>query len=147
MAQEEKLSASLEDYLETIYEIEQEKQAARAKDIVMRMNVSNASVTGALRILSERKLVNYAPYDLITMTPEGRVAANKVIKRHQTLKEFFTEMLRVSAEEADEAACKMEHAMSADLLERLSRLVEFAKSSPNCKGNWVKAFQATLNEV
>ncbi len=62
----EPLSASLEDYLEAIFHIEQEKHAARAKDITERLQVSGASVTAALRTLAEKKLINYAPYDLIT---------------------------------------------------------------------------------
>jgi DtxR family Mn-dependent transcriptional regulator len=46
------LSASMEDYLEAIFHIAADKQAARAKDIAKRLKVNNSSVTGALRILS-----------------------------------------------------------------------------------------------
>ena len=65
------LTASLEDYLEAIFHIVERKQAARAKDISKRMHVNGSSVTGALRALSERNLVNYAPYDIVTLTAEG----------------------------------------------------------------------------
>ena len=66
------LSASLEDYLKAIFRIVAVKQAARAKDISARLSVSNSSVTGALRTLADRGLINYAPYDLITLTPLGQ---------------------------------------------------------------------------
>jgi DtxR family transcriptional regulator, Mn-dependent transcriptional regulator len=77
------LSASLEDYLEAIFHVIEDKQAARAKDIVERLGVHNSSVTQALRALSERGLVNYAPYDLVTLTEAGRTAAAEVVEKHQ----------------------------------------------------------------
>ncbi len=61
MAETQQLSASLEDYIETIYHIITEKQVARGKDISARLSVSGASVTEALRALSRRGLINYAP--------------------------------------------------------------------------------------
>ena len=67
-----KVSASLEDYLEAIYHTVEAKGAARAKDIVMRLGVHNSSVTQALRSLSEKELINYAPYDVITLTDKAR---------------------------------------------------------------------------
>ncbi len=57
----DKLSASLEDYLESIYVVAAEKGAARPKDLAERLNVKPASVTGALRHLAGRKLINYTP--------------------------------------------------------------------------------------
>ncbi|OVE80746.1 hypothetical protein BVY04_05240 [bacterium M21] len=142
MAASEKLSASLEDYLETIYLIEQEKQAARAKDIVVRLGVSNASVTGALRVLGQKKLVNYAPYDLVTLTPAGRRLAQDVMRRHDTLKGFLNSILNVEEEAADEAACQLEHAISADILCRLTAFVEFAQEADNA--DWLKGLHARL---
>ena len=105
------LSASLEDYLEAIFHIVAEKHAARAKDIGKRMRVSRSSVTGALHTLAGKGLVNYAPYDLITLTKKGEAAAQDVVRRHEVLREFFVRVLAVDADDADEAACKMEHAV------------------------------------
>ena len=75
------LSASLEDYLEAIYHIVAEKQAARTKDISQRLKVNNSSVTGALRALAERQLVNYAPYEVITLTASGKKIARDIVRR------------------------------------------------------------------
>ena len=66
----EPLTASLEDYLEAIFVIVARKQAVRAKDIARHLNVKNASVT-RVAALAERGLINYAPYDVITLTPSG----------------------------------------------------------------------------
>ena len=62
------LSASLEDYLEAIFHIVRKKRAARPKDISRYLDVGNSSVTGALKALKARRLVNYAPYDVVNLT-------------------------------------------------------------------------------
>ena len=103
------------DYLEAIYHISSEKQAARAKDISDRLEVNKSSVTGALRALSEKGLVNYAPYDLITLTYEGEQVAKEVVRRHETLKDFFIKILLLEEDEAEEAACKIEATFSINV--------------------------------
>lgn len=120
-----RLSASLEDYLEAIYHIEKRKQAARAKDIGDRLQVKGSSVTGALQALAKRKLINYAPYDVITLTDKGRSLAREVVNRHQVLRKFFMDVLDVEEEVAEKAACGMEHSVPRGIFERLIRFVEY----------------------
>lgn len=112
------LSESQEDYLEAIYHIEAGKRAVRATDISERMNVNRSSVTGALHSLSDKGLVNYAPYEVVTLTPKGRAVAKEVVRRHKGLRDFFVKVLHVGAEEADEAACRMEHAVTREIMDR-----------------------------
>jgi len=134
------LSASLEDYLEAIFHIVEDKQAVRAKDISRRMSVNSSSVTGALHAMAERGLVNYEPYEVITLTPEGEAAARDVIQRHEGLRDFLIEILGVDAVQADEAACRMEHAMSHEILERLDQFVEFVAECPDGGAERIKKF-------
>ena len=130
------LTASLEDYLEAIFHIVEAKQAARAKDIVLRLGVHNSSVTQALRSLSEKGLVNYAPYDLVTLTPEGARLARDVVRRHRTLKDFLVKVLSLENTAAEEGACKMEHAISGQILDRLVKFVEYFDSCPLNDIHW-----------
>ncbi len=134
------LSASLEDYLEAIFRIVQEKQAARAKDIGKRLQVGRSSVTGALRALSERELINYAPYDLVTLTDKGRAVAEDVVRRHEVLRDFFVKVLAVERGDADQAACRMEHAIPEAILERFLEFVEFVERCPRGGSKWIKGF-------
>jgi DtxR family Mn-dependent transcriptional regulator len=132
------LTASLEDYLEAIYQLARENKAARAKEISKRLGVNRSSVTGALHALSERQLVNYEPYDIATLTPEGeRVAAN-ISHRHLILKDFFVKVLGVEASEADDSACKMEHVVSEKILDRLAQFVDFIQVCPRLDINWIE---------
>ncbi len=135
------LTSSQEDYLETIYHIIAEKQAARAKDIVREMGVKASSVTGALRLLSEKGLVRYEPYDVITLTPEGKHMAEEVVRRHEVLQDFFSRILSIDPKEAETAACQMEHALPTPVLERLIQFVHFLDLCPRAGIDWIEAFR------
>lgn len=126
------LSASLEDYIEAIYHIVAEKQAVRAKDIARRLGVKNSSVTAALRSLAEKGLINYAPYDVITLTAEGKRLSEDIIQRHEALRDFFVKVLSLDEELSDKAACKMEHALPREILDPLTEFVEFVERCPHC---------------
>jgi len=136
MTVDQQLSASLEDYLEAIYHIVDRKQAARAKDIVESMGVHNSSVTQALRSLSDKGLVNYAPYDLVTLTEAGQVAAASVVERHRALRSFLVEVLGMESDQAEHDACRLEHDISQDLLERLRMLMAFRHDHPDSVVTW-----------
>jgi DtxR family Mn-dependent transcriptional regulator len=138
----EPLTSSLEDYLEAIFHVEQVKHAARAKDVAERLKVSGASVTAALRTLGEKKLINYAPYDLITLTTKGKAIAEDIVQRHDTLRKFFVKVLGIVPQEAEEVACKMEHAMSENVFERLTQFITFLESCPRGGKEWLKGFSS-----
>ena len=134
------LSASLEDYLETIYRIIQKKHAVRTKDISKSLGVKNPSVTGALRSLAEKDLINYAPYDVITLTDRGKRLAKEIYSRHKVLRDFFIDILGIDKETAEENACKMEHDISKNVLDRLTKYVEFLRSCPKEGSKWIPEF-------
>jgi len=136
----EGLSASLEDYLEVIFHLEQSNRVARAKDIADQMNVQRASVTGALKALSARGLINYSPYSFVTLTSAGRDIAREVIRRHKVLKEFFINTLQLGPEDAEANACRIEHAIDPAAIERLVRFVEFMSICPRTGTDWFDAF-------
>ncbi len=98
-------------------------------------------MTGALRTLSEKGFINYAPYDVITLTPKGHKHAEDVVRRHEALMDFFTKVLCVDAEEASDAACKMEHALSRTILDRLIRFVEFLEICPRGGESLIQGFK------
>lgn len=134
------LTASQEDYLEAIYHISAKKMAARAKDISKYLDVRASSVTGALRTLSKFGLVNYAPYDLITLTDSGRIAAEDIVSRHSALEHFLINVLGVERKEADNAACKMEHSVPKPIIERLVKYAEYVEKCPKGGITWESGF-------
>lgn len=140
MPSQQPLTASQEDYLEAIYNISEEKMAARVKDISNYLGVKASSVTGALKNLGKMKLVNYAPYDLITLTDQGKKVAKEIVSRHNALENFLTNVLGIDKKEADEAACKMEHTVPKKIVERLIKYSEYVDRCHKGAVNWDSGF-------
>lgn len=130
------LSASLEDYLETIFFLSREVGKVRPKDIADRLNVRAASVTGALKALAEKGLINYAPYASVTLTDEGREIAGGIAVKHEALLHFFTQVLGIDAAAAEEFACSMEHTIPDHILQRFVRFAEYTEKCPNFNAAW-----------
>ncbi len=140
MKEKTDLSASLEDYIEAIYHIIGVKLVARSKEIAARLNVSRASVTEALRALSRKGLINYAPYEAITLTDEGRAIAEDVIFRHEALKAFFIKVLSIDDQLAEEGACRIEHTAPPEIIARMISFTEFMQVCPRGGEEMLKGF-------
>jgi DtxR family transcriptional regulator, Mn-dependent transcriptional regulator len=126
-----RLTASLEDYLEAIFNLSAGEEVARAKDIAIALNVARPSVTGALKILAKKDLVNYRPYGYVTLTPAGMAAARKVARKHDIIKAFFTGVLGVDDTLAHDTACKAEHALGSQIVSRLGEFSDFVSRTEN----------------
>lgn len=127
MSEKWELSSSLEDYLEVIFELQEKESVARVKDIADMLNVKRSSVTIALRALSEKGMVNYAPYSVITLTAEGYEVGCAIRDRHELLQSIFTNLLDVKPSDAEHAACRMEHGMSQPIYRKMKAFWEVLK--------------------
>ena len=120
------LSASVEDYLEAIVNLsENGTRTVRSTDIASFLGVSKASVTGALRLLRDKGLALYKPYGTVTLTALGQRLGQEVMERHGILTSFFETILGVDSEQAQEAACRVEHGVNPRIISQLTRFVEF----------------------
>ena len=145
MAKSDKLSASLEDYLEIIFKVTEKNGSARHKDIKSHIDVSSPSITEACQQLSERGLIHYAPYAPIKLTKEGRKVAEDIVHRHDSLKTFFIEVLGVDPETADDGACKMEHVVSETIIERMIQYTKYVKIRQESGAETIDLFRDQLN--
>ena len=136
-----KLSSSLEDYLEAILMLKEKKGAARVSDISTFLSVKKSSVTEALSILGNRGLVIHERYGKVVFTKKGLRIAKAIEKKHKFLSKFFSTILGVSSEIAAEDACKIEHTISPEGFDRLTKFLEFVKR-PSKKGKpeWLEKF-------
>jgi len=75
------------------------------------------------------------------LTSKGETMAADVIRRHEILRDFFVKVLAVDETEAEETACKMEHAISEGILERFVRFVDFVELCPRGGTKWIKGFE------
>lgn len=136
------LSASQEDYLEMIFFLSQSEGTARPKDIARRMKVRAASVTGALKALAEKGMINYAPYGEVTFTEAGREIAESIAGKHEALLHFFTQVLGIDRAEAEEFACSMEHTIPDPILQRFVQFAEYTEKCPSFNASWQESAEA-----
>jgi DtxR family Mn-dependent transcriptional regulator len=120
----EVLSASLEDYLEAILQLERASRVTRVSEIAQQLNVSRPSVTGALKNLAARGLVTHARYGHVTLTEEGVGIAVDVERRHVAIRDFLTGVLDVPEEKAEITACRLEHILEPDVIARFVAYAE-----------------------
>lgn len=134
-------TASQEDYLEAIWALIWRDGVARVGDIAEWLGVSMSSVTGALKGLSQRRLVEYKPHKYVKLTDRGMELAEGISARHQMLRRFLTDVLGMKEELADRNACRIEHAVDDVVSQRLTWFVEFVSENPQGK-QWVEQFSA-----
>ena len=140
MTEKPPLSESMEDYLEAILALERRHKAARAKDIAERLAVKRGTVTGALKTLADKGLINYAPYSYVTLTTKGAAIAADIHRRHQMIRNFLTEVLRIPAETAEATACRMEHVVDGMVLDRLVCFIDFIRQCPRAGNDFLNMF-------
>lgn len=128
----EKISSSLEDYLEAIAEIIETNGHAHTKDIAQRMNVKMPSVSNALQLLSSKGLIQYQSHMPVVLTPLGSQLAAVIRLRHSALKTFFSEVLKLPEAEADTSACEVEHILGENVMARVVLLTEALLKRPDC---------------
>ncbi len=121
----ENLSKNMEDYLETIYLIQQEKGNVRVKDIAERLDCSMPSVSSAVKNLHKKGYVNHYRYNFVELTISGIQVAEKMFERHSVLKSFFSEVLGIESEIAERDACLIEHVISQATFRELKNFMHY----------------------
>lgn len=118
------ISSSLQDYLEAILELSETDRSARVTDLARKLNIAKASVSQSIDKLASFGLVEQESYGPIKLTATGREQAIKVRRRHRMLRRFLIEILGVDPTIAEEDACRMEHAISPETMEKLVAFLE-----------------------
>lgn len=121
MSQDDKLSSSEEEYLEAIYTKREGKaRVATTRDLAECLGVRDASVTGMLKKLSDKGLVQYTPYRGATLTDAGLNIATKVKRKHRLLERFLVDICGIDLRESHKQACEIEHVISDKAIDSLS---------------------------
>lgn len=116
----------MEDYLEVIYELVQQKGYATTVDISSYLNVSSPSVTKMMQKLDETGYLNYEKYRGIKLTNEGIRIARNIRNRHGLLAEFFM-IIGVDEETANNDAEGIEHHLHPETMKKLEEFINELK--------------------
>lgn len=141
----EKLTSTMEDYLEAIAIIEKQNKFARVRDISRLLKVKSSSVNTAIKTLSKKDLVRHEKYGYVSLTTAGEKIANEIQEKHELLVKFLTEILNVNYSDALMDACKMEHVISPETFDRLAKFIRFAEVGlDGSNPQWLKSFKHYL---
>ena len=135
------LTPSLEDYLKAIWMTNLEKKVVRVKDIVEHLGVKAASVVEAMNNLKDKCLVNQERYGYIELTSEGVRVAKEIYEKHKSLYRFIKEVLGVDISIAKDDACRIEHYVSKETLDRIIKFIEFLDKCPEGEPVFLSNFQ------
>ncbi len=136
------LTDSMEDYLEAVLIIKLQRNEVRVSDIADLLNVSRPSVVSALSALEKRRLITHAPYSDVKLTELGTLKAQEIYKRHVAIRGFLTEVLGVQLDIAEQDACRMEHTLHMETIQRMSQYVAFMSQRKEGNDEWLKQFEA-----
>ena len=125
------LSRSVEDYLKVIYHLSSQGGFAATSEIAAHLEVSAPSVSGMVKRLSETGLIEHVPYRGVQLTAQGRRAALKMIRRHRILEVYLVQQLGYDWDGVHDEAERLEHAVSDELIERMSRALGDPRYDPH----------------
>ena len=123
------ISSNMEDYLETIHLLEQERRTVRVKAIAAEMQITMPSVSSAVKNLENQGMVSHSRYDSVELTKEGAQIAEAVYKRHRVIKHFLSKVLGLESDIAEKDACRIEHNISEETLNKLIQFLEKIEDS------------------
>ncbi|MDA4119396.1 MAG: MarR family transcriptional regulator [Thaumarchaeota archaeon] len=130
-----------EDYLEAIYNLNEEKGYVSAADISDRLGVKPPTVSNMVVNLAKNGYLEHERYRGMRLTASGEKIARSVIKRHQVISEFIS-MLGVDDQTAYVDTEGIEHHVHPSTLRRLERLADYLTENPQT----LRAIQKFIEE-
>lgn len=121
---------SMEDYIEQIYLLIEEKGYARVSDIAENLSVHPSSVTKMVQKLDHEKYLIYEKYRGLVLTANGKKVGKRLVYRHELLEQMLR-LLGVKEENIYHDVEGIEHHLSWNAIDRIGDLVEFFEESPD----------------
>jgi DtxR family Mn-dependent transcriptional regulator len=131
MSVSEEISAVIEEYLECIFKLQEKSGVARTNDIVKSLGVVPGTVTNTVEWLEKEGLVTHKPYKGVKLTEKGRKIALQVIRRHRLSERLLTDILHMKWDKVHDAACKLEHSITDEIIKPLEKTLGHPKTCPH----------------
>jgi DtxR family Mn-dependent transcriptional regulator len=119
------ISSASQDYLKTIYDLEERYGRASTSQIAEQLAIKPASVTGMLQKMAQDDppLVTYKKHQGVTLTSDGEKAALEIVRHHRLIELFLHEILGYSWDEVHAEAERLEHVISEDMERRMAAVL------------------------
>jgi len=125
------ITAVVEEYLEGIYRLQEKDGVARTSDIVKSLKVAFGTVTNTVERLEKEGYVTHEPYKGVKLTEKGLKIALQVVRRHRLAERLLTDILKVEWDKAHDAACKLEHGITDEIIKPLEKALKHPKTCPH----------------
>lgn len=137
------LSESTQNYLKAVWSLgEWSDVPVTASMVAARTGVALSTASDAIRKLSTQGLLEHARYSAVSLTPEGRSHAVKMVRRHRLIESFLVEVLRYRWDQVHEEADMLEHAVSDFMIDRIDELLGHPERDPH--GDPIPAADGTV---
>jgi len=136
---------AIEDYLKTIYSLEQEESPVSTSRIAMARGVKPGSATSMIQRLDRLDLVDYQKHYGVTLTDSGNEIALEVIRHHRLVELYLIEALGFSWDEVHEQADILEHVISEELEEKIAAALNYPSFDPH--GDPIPSKEGQIVEV
>ncbi len=121
---------SMEDYIEQIYILIEEKGYARVSDIAEALSVHPSSVTKMVQKLDKDEYLVYEKYRGLVLTVKGKKIGKRLVFRHELLEQFL-KIIGVKDENIYHDVEGIEHHLSWDSIDRIGDLVQYFEEDPS----------------
>ena len=118
--QDQRLSTAIENYLKTIYLLQQREEQVGTNMLAEHLEIKPASVSGMLKKLSDLRFVEHTPYHGVVLTATGEKVALEVLRHHRLIELFLMEALGYTWDEVHAEAEELEHVISEKLEARIA---------------------------
>ncbi len=125
------ITSATEDYLRTIYALEEEIQPVIAARVAEEVGVTPSTMVSTLRRLEREGYLKVLRRKEIHLTAEGRQVAERILRRHFLLERFLTDLLGLDWVKAHQEAHRLEHAVSQEVEDRLAKLLGYPTTCPH----------------
>lgn len=115
---------SMEDYIEQIYNLIEDKGYARVSDIAEALAVHPSSVTKMVQKLDKDKYLIYEKYRGLVLTAKGKKIGKRLVYRHELLEQFLR-VIGVDEENIYVDVEGIEHHLSWNAIDRIGDLVQY----------------------
>ncbi len=127
----EPVTAVVEEYLEAIYRLQNKGGVARTSDLVKLLKVVPGTITNTVGRLEKEGYITHEPYKGVKLTKKGLKIALQVVRRHRLSERLLTDILHVEWDKVHDAACKLEHGMTDEIIKPLEKALRHPKTCPH----------------
>ncbi|TDI92767.1 MAG: metal-dependent transcriptional regulator [Caldithrix sp.] len=124
------ITQAVQDYLKVIFKLASSGNVS-TNAIAERLQISQASVTGMIKKLSDLRLTTYKPYYGVELTKTGRKIALEIIRHHRLLELYLAEALGYSWDQVHDEAEKLEHVISEEFEDKMAKILGNPTADPH----------------